>query len=324
MNLLKISWWNDYDLGDILYQDGFRNVIYLDVEVEKPEYNTTIESDLNGDNVEISKFRKWEKVYKFEFWGQEDLVDAFTLMQIHDNIEVTLQSGDVIQVLKNSLKAEPAWEQIGCLAKISVSFAEDYIVAGNCNENMNVECYCADPGEFDKLDDVANKSTWTFGHSVLWFDTEDIQYKKYTATLQTFNTNAQWVDVIVNQYECYTNLGVSIGWGTGTVWFYDGQFWHLFPGYLISLAWTGVGELTVTAYILPGTFGTVYLKTPADAPEGPGGGIWDLTGVDYTADELAAGVVLTGLLSQSYDVRIDVWNHTCGYGYTEQMGIETP
>ena len=155
-NYLCISWWNDYDLGDILYQDGYKNKIFLDVEVEKPEYNTVIESDLNGDSVEVTKFRKSEKVYKFEAWMQEDLVDAFALMQIHDNIEVTLQSGDVIQVQKHGLRAEPSWEEIGCLAKVTVTFTENYVIAGNCDENKDLGCLCASPGEFGTILEAAH------------------------------------------------------------------------------------------------------------------------------------------------------------------------
>ncbi len=58
---LKIEYWNSVDYGYVLYQDGFKNRIYLDVELERPDYNVTIESDVNGDNQEIPKFRKWEK-----------------------------------------------------------------------------------------------------------------------------------------------------------------------------------------------------------------------------------------------------------------------
>ena len=115
---LKIEWRNTTDLGDVYYISGLTGKMFLDVEVERPEYPVEIEADLNGDNQEIPKFRKWSKEYKFEVWGTEDLADAFTFMQIHDTINITLQTGQQISVDKMSVEID--WEEIGCLAKIIV------------------------------------------------------------------------------------------------------------------------------------------------------------------------------------------------------------
>ena len=310
MNLLKIEYWNDHDLGDILYADGYKNRIFLDVEVEKPEYNTTLESDLNGDNVEITKFRKWEKVYKFECWMQEDLVDAFSLMQIHDNIEVTLQSGDVIQVAKHGLRVEPSWEEIGCLAKCIVSFTENYIVAGNCDENMDQDCLCSDSGVIIGIRPVASLSSLgpNPGDYALGWTVEDIADKKYTAGLYQYG-NGGWISVAdPDQYSCYVN---DEG---GATWIWDGQFWQLFPGYIISLTKTGGFHVTVKAWLLPGTFGTIYYNA--------GIGWVDLG--DYTADELTAGVDVQTVGAGVLPVKVAVWNHSCTYGDTESENVTMP
>jgi hypothetical protein len=308
-NLLQISWWNDHDLGDILYQDGFKNIIFLDVEVDKPEYNTTIESDLNGDNVEIAKFRKWEKVYRFEFWGQEDLVDAFSIMQIHDNIEVTLQSGEVIEVAKHGLRAEVAWEEIGCLAKISVSFTENYTVAGNCDENKDVECYCVTHGEFNNIEDYSTPGPAGDLDYVLRYTVENIAGKKYTAKLYQFHTSggAYYTEQVVEQYACYENLDDS------TFWFFDGQFWHLSPGYIISLTQTSPpnNPTEVKAWILPGTFCTLYYHLSIG---------WVDAG-DFTFDEIDSGVTVNPPENGNIEFKLAVWNHSCDYGETEEMII---
>jgi hypothetical protein len=309
-NYLSISWWNDHDLGDIVYQNGFKNKIYLDVEVEKPEYNTTIESDLNGDAVEIAKFRKWEKVYRFEAWMQEDLVDAFTLMQIHDNIEVTLQSGDVIQVAKHGLRCEPAWEEIGCLAKCVVSFAENYIVAGNCDENLYFGCRCSDPGTIIGIRPVASLSSLSpsSGDYAIGYTVENIADKNYTGSLYQYI--GSW-NTVVNpeQYSCYYNEEDL------TNWIWDGQYWHLYPGYIDNITNAGA-DITVTGWVLPGAFVTVYMDVNAI----PGAPPWTVIG-NYTADELQAGIVITVAPPAFASLYLKVWNHSCNYGNTEVEGF---
>ena len=309
MNYLKIEWYNDHDLGEILYQDGYKNKIYLDLEVEKPEYNTTIESDLNGDAVEITKFRKWEKVYKFECWMTEDLVDAFSLMQIHDNIEVTLQSGDVIQVAKHGLRVEPSWEEIGCLAKCVVSFAENYVVAGNCDENMDLDCLCSDSGVIIGIRPIASLSSLgpNPGDYAIGYTVEDIADKKYTGGLYQYG-NTGWVSVAnPDQYSCFLNNE------DGTTWIWDGQFWQLSPGY-ITLTANGA-DITLIAWILPGAFATVYMDLNAM----PGPHPWTNMG-DYTADQLSAGVVFPINPPNFASFYLKVWNHSCDYGETEEEG----
>jgi len=307
MNLLKLEWWNDHDLGDVLYQDGFKNKIFLNIEVEKPEYNTVIESDLNGDAVEIAKFRKWEKVYKFECWMTEDLVDAFSFMQIHDNIEVTLQSGDVIQVAKHGLRFEPSWEEIGCVAKGVVSFTENYVVAGNCDENKDLGCYCDETETIIGIRPVADLSSLgpNPGDYALGYTVENIADKKYTGVLYQYNGG--WTTAAVpDQYTCFTNDEDS------TVWFWDGQFWHLFPGYIITLTEPSGTEIMVTAWILPGTFGKIYYS------KNGGGSV--LVGT-YTGDELSSGVTFTHTGVGTYDLWITVYNHSCAYLNTEEEQI---
>jgi len=307
MNYLTITWWNDYDLGEILYQDGYKNVIHLDVEVDKPEYNVTLESDLNGDNVEITKFRKWEKVYKFELWAQEDLVDAFSLMQIHDNITVTLQSGDVIQVAKHGMRVETAWEEIGCLCKLTVSFAENYIVAGSCTENMDLECYCEDLGEFAFIDDSSAQAT-PDGLVALIYSVDDIPYNRYTAALNEASSY-QWLPLPVpDQYSCYTNLDDS------TTWIFDGQFWHLVPGYIYASALLGGFDVKITGWILPGTFAKVYFNA----------GIGWIEAGTFTADEIAAGATIEVVNSGDTPIKMAVYNHSCDYGETENYTVTMP
>lgn len=302
---LKIEWWNDHDLGDVVYQSGFRNIIYLDVEVDEPEYQTTIESDLNGDNQEITKFRKWEKVYHFKLWGTEDLTDAFTFMQVHDNIEVTLQTGQLIEVEKHRLRAEVKWEPIGCLAEIDVTFAENYVVAGNCDENKSTACACEDPDPFWEVIDYADINSTSPGSVpiVLAYTVEDIAGKKLTAEIYEYAGG--WVKRTSEAGDCWRDIA------TGNKWVFDGQFWYLFPGFIVSLTEIG-SDIEIVGGVIPSTFGAIYYTKDGSLPA--------LIGI-YTEDELVAGVLWPHTGAGTYDFYMNVYNHSCAYVNTDSEQI---
>lgn len=309
MNYTLFEYWNDTDLGEVLYQFGYHNKIYLNVEIEKPEYNITIEAEQNGDNVEITKFRKWEKVRKFEIFMQEDLVDAFSFMAIHDNIEVTLRTGEVLTVQKHTMKVEPNWEELGCLAKVNVSFVVDYVTAGSCQTNLDSGCLCADSsGDFVQILEYAHFMSGNDGDYQLGWTVENEAGMKYTAKLYQLSKipgGAQhWNEVVVEQYSCYTNLDDS------SVWIFDGQFWYLTPGYISNITQAGA-DLTITGWCMPGAFITVYLSTDAV----PGPYPWTNKG-NYTADQLQAGITFTIAPPVFASFYLHVWNNSCDYGNT--------
>jgi hypothetical protein len=308
-NYIQFEYWNDTDLGETLYQFGYKNRLILNIEIEKPEYNTTIEAEQNGDNAPITKFRKLEKVRKFETFVQEDLVDAFKFMAIHDNIEVTLRSGEVLTVEKHTMVIDHSWEEIGCLAKVTGSFVVDYITAGSCQTNFDLGCLCADPGEFAKIEELSSIGPAADGTIELAWTVEDIAGKKYTAKRYQYSTvgGLVWNELVTEQNACYTNLDDS------TVWIFDGQFWQLVPGYIDNITNAGA-DITVTGWVLPGSFITVYMDVNAV----PGAPPWTVIG-KYTADELQAGIVITVAPPAFASLYLKVWNHSCDYGYTEHV-----
>jgi hypothetical protein len=300
-NYITFEYWNDTDLGETLYQFGYHNKLILNIEIEKPDYNTIIEAEQNGDNAPITKFRKLEKVRKWETFVQEDLVDAFKFMALHDNIEITLRSGEVLTVLKHTMVIEHSWEELGCLAKVTGSFVVDYIAAGSCNENFDLTCLCDDPGEFEDIIEYSELAVSNPAKVYLVWTVENIAGKKYTASLYYYSSGVlSWLPSIVpDQYSCYED---QTGGGT---WIFDGQYWLRSPGYLI-LTKSG-HDITVTGWCLPGAFITLKYT---------GGTVGD-----YTADELQTGITFTTGGHATYLVWADVWNHSCDYKSTETESI---
>jgi uncharacterized protein (TIGR02145 family) len=308
---IKFEYWNDTDLGETLYQFGYHNKLILNIEIEKPDYNTTIEAEQNGDNAPITKFRKLEKVRKWETFVQEDLVDAFKFMALHDNIEITLRSGEVLTVLKHTMVIEHAWEELGCLAKVIGSFVVDYIAAGSCNENFDLGCLCTDPGEFTKIEEFSHLGPAADGTIELAWTVENIAGKKLTADRYQYSTigGLTWTKLVTEQNTCYENLDDS------TVWIFDGQYWQLSPGYISSLVQDSPPNLqtTVKGWVLPGAFCTVWYFDTC--------GLGWVDAGDYTADELDIGVILSPACGGVLSVKLEVWNHSCDYDFTEETTV---
>lgn len=306
MSYLHIEYWNSVDLGEVLFQDGFKCKLYLDVEVERPDYNTTIESDLNGENREIPKFKKLEKVWKIpDLYMQEDLLDAFEFMQLCDNIEITLQTGETI--VCDWLRVEPSWEEKGCLAKCVVSFAEDYIIGGSCVENMDKSCLCASTTDILGVRTVAALSSLgpSSGEYGLGYTVEKIASKMYIAELYIYTVG--WASVPSDAYDCLNNLEDA------TKWLYDGTYWQLYPGYITALTKPG-GQVLITGWAPEGTFVKVWYRVAL--------GAWVDVG-DWMAYDLDPGILISppnGVIT----VRLEIWNHACNYGYAGTETITLP
>lgn len=306
MAYLKIEWFNSVDYGSVLYQDGFKNRIYLDTELERPDYNVTFESDVNGDNQEIPKFKKWEKAYKFTVWMQEDLVDAFTFMSTCDTIEVTPQTGETLIVQEGSMRVEYEWEEAGCLAKATVTFVTDYAAGGSCTQNMDKACLCVDYVDIDLKMDSASFVGFPVapGDRAFVYSTEHIADTKFTAII--YYGNASTLSWVAETYDAGTCINLT---PTGESYdlIFDGTYWQLKYGYIEDVV-KNVTIYTVTGWAPDGTFVTVWYDL----------GLGYVDGGDYPAADLGTGIDLTlGNIVTPIDFKLEIWNHTCDYGFSE-------
>jgi len=87
--MIKITWSNSKSLDGIYYDSGFTNQVYFNAELKTPEYSIDVESSQNEKGEVIDIFKRLVKRYKFVVYVQEYMVDALTLMQMHDNIHIT-------------------------------------------------------------------------------------------------------------------------------------------------------------------------------------------------------------------------------------------
>lgn len=128
--MIKIEYWNSYDICDVHYEDGYRNVMYLDVDVKKPQYLIDRETYENGLGEEMNVFIRWSKQYSFSIYCLEPLVDALTLITLHDNVWVQLDNGYSAKV--KDFLAQPTWQEIDNVALVEVTFVtKSYPVSGH-------------------------------------------------------------------------------------------------------------------------------------------------------------------------------------------------
>lgn len=324
---LKINWWNAYDLGDVIYQTGYKNIIYLDVEISKPEYNLIREVEQDGDANEKKVFEKWEKVYVLDIWGTEDLVDAFTYMQLHSNIEIILQSGKQINV--KDMAVETAWEENGCLCKITCRFTEEYVISTNCDTNLDTSCLCESQSHFEDVISIGSaKFTDPTGNGVNVGDIYlvysgildgGLGYNAYVREYTALASDEDgWAYLAGEQDEDpETGTQVISCWiddDTTEEWIsYEAGIFRRFPGYIFEL--TNVGNtLTVKAYLPPYCYAKVLWSFPPGAYTEVG---------EYTRSELLAGVSFDVSAGAGlYYVKLNTLMHNeCDYGDTEYESI---
>lgn len=130
---LKIEWWDNEDFhmdaGTIVYEghgtDGatgaqttFRNVVYLNADIAKPEYIFDEEGETRDGYFYPTKMIS-EKRYKFSFIACEYLLDVMRFIRMSDYIRITYH-GQVYDC--DSFLMTPEWESAGDVATVQCEF----------------------------------------------------------------------------------------------------------------------------------------------------------------------------------------------------------
>ena len=148
MDYLVLEYSNEKDFAGIIYQTGFTNRLYLDVDIGIPEYETVEESELDGENNEKPTFQKVQKKYKIEFVCPEYILDALYLVRLHDNIFVKLKNNESSKI--DTFEITHSWINEDGWAKTLIVFTIDYVVKVGYLENEKLQ-----------LKTIANKETVT-------------------------------------------------------------------------------------------------------------------------------------------------------------------
>ena len=140
---LKIEWWDKEDFvmdaGVIVYETpDFKNVLYLDAEIAKPEYTFEEEGE-NRDGYFFPSKMISAKRYKFNFFASEYLLDVMRFIRMADYVEIT-KGTDLYSV--GQFLITPTWERNGDVAGVEAEF-ETATVA----KKINLGYQTAEPAE---------------------------------------------------------------------------------------------------------------------------------------------------------------------------------
>ncbi len=303
--MLKIEFWDDKNILDIRYTDGFKQFLYLDAILSHPEYPLDEEGKQDVEGIFNAEWQRWRKTFHFDFVAPEYLVDAITTMAIHDNVYI-----DGLKV--KDITVDVNWQ--GAWAVVDVGFVTDEVIRGTCCTNLTLvgqtmkippEGGCYEPTKdpvlggfgvtdarwYDPLNNgVGQGDRWLLITAINIFNAT-VQGAIYEYTL------AGWVEDPSTEGD-----GVYVT-GFGNM-FYDGIWWNGYP-YIAMIDQTGVNTYHITGYALPETWVQVQYSLDnlnwLDAGSPVYSDSFNLMGLDVN--------VTTG----DYYWRIDSWTWSCPY-----------
>lgn len=119
---LKITWWDEknfvMDAGTIVYDGLFKNVLYLDSDLAKPEYPFEEEGETR-DGYFFPVKQISEKRYRFAFFASEYLLDVMRFIRMADYAEIEWH-GQKFPL--DTFLITPEWEANGDVASVEASF----------------------------------------------------------------------------------------------------------------------------------------------------------------------------------------------------------
>jgi len=74
-------------------------------------------------------------MYKIEVIVPEFILEALSMIPLHDQVTIFFQNGANARIKEMSI-SEPAWQVAGCFATITIEFTIDSIVKTKCCSNQ--------------------------------------------------------------------------------------------------------------------------------------------------------------------------------------------
>lgn len=135
MEYIKFTYWDTYDLEDVLYQTGFKNEIYFPVLLNLPEDVLEKDGDYRG-TLFVSRREVLKEIYSISCSVPQYVLEALYFAQLHDNIWITFENGISKQVYDFAVGREI--EGGGGIARVTLTFRTNSIEKTNCRSNMSI------------------------------------------------------------------------------------------------------------------------------------------------------------------------------------------
>lgn len=304
---LKLEWWNDCDLGDIYYAGGYKNVFYYETEIGKPSYEVEQQTQENGEAVDVILSQARKKIYQFEVFVPEYIVDALVDMALHDNIRLSTTDGLYASTIRN-VEVSPEWESLTneCMAVVTIKFQQDdQLVDNACCSDLTVLACLTTCKTIAGFRDAHSLSPVNGSYYAESYNSKTIY--QYTVGIGFIVSNC----TETNPYIYNSELGYEMYW--------DGTIWRQIPvitssGYTI----TGAGNTLshVIGFALPNTYLQIYYSLD-------GGSTWTICGDPVSAVDFAAAGAFCELsgIQEALKIKVYMYNHNCQYQYSNVVTI---
>lgn len=132
---LTINFFNSCDLGDIVYEDSFKQVLYLETEAMEPIFPYTEKGQENGDGEFVPTWQRQDKIYNIRtLLIPQYIVDILHRLKLHDTITLTDLVGDSWTI--EQIDIEHEWQfddKYYAIATIIADLGEGIVKTGCCS-----------------------------------------------------------------------------------------------------------------------------------------------------------------------------------------------
>ena len=307
-----IEFYNSCDLGQYLYQHGFRQRFYFEQDLGVPEHTKEEEGTTDGDGQFIPSFQKIKKTYIIDLGlVPEYACDALQLMQIHDTKRIYLKDGSSAEMLDVSVESE--WVGTGCFSHVKVKFSCDFISKTACCSNRT-ECISPDVDVIDIIQDTDAIYTDPAGEGIsvgsryfVW-STQSPDGKYEGSVYQYTGQTVKWAELTQYNSEGYTVYKVP---ATSVYLYFDGTYWWQYP--LVNNYSVSGDDITMLGFAPPDTL--VYILLDVDGVE--------TTSDTYTSNTYnVSGITFPDAIAGGWTTitaKITCFTHSCSYGTTEMV-----
>lgn len=281
---MKIEFWNDCDALDILYQQGFRQAVYINTVLSNPSYN-----------IFQGEFDKWKKVYGFDLIAPEYLVDALMTLPMHDNV---LIDGILVRNIEVSVEWLIRW------GRVRVTFDVGYYVNSGCgNMNFAPIYTSAPPGQCFSPDTIVKGIVTEYGTSDGIWLLADEQGAGYVRGLVY-----QRLDGQTNEYPIAEGQGI-LDFSTGVEYYYNGDVFHRYP-YITAIEQVGASSYRIAGFVFPETFAYLYYRQYGSV------GAWTAVDPITSGEFMTSGVTVNTVVADDYEWYLESKHFSCDYGDT--------
>lgn len=255
--MIKIEYSNAeklcYDGGAMYYENGFKNWVYIDSTIAKPERKIQERvKEVNGRIFPLQQVT-W-KEHRFTSHFPEFLIDALSLITLHDFVTIK-HEGKEFNVSRFLSTIE--WEDRGDIAVFDASFRTDTVISNNGRAiapQIALSQYCVTPNYSAKNVIQKNGTIWDNGFGFINGD--------FAVVLEFFNSqiyrlykreNDNWTLVPLNQNGIIVRV-IS----TNQFWFSYGFI--LQQPKILSFDETAPDTYTVKARTIPNIYNRVVVR----------------------------------------------------------------